>query len=599
MKILSACTISILLILPGLVFGQEHFERIIDDYEAGRITYREYLVNRGYAAFMPERLPDIYRPHERWYIKCPTFIIAEIKMNFTILSPEEQNLFAQYIYRPSPQELPKTYSTPEGHFIIHYTTLWPPEGMPSNSVPREDLNNNGTPDFVEEAGFAFEHAYRFHVDTLGYNPMPSDGDEYDVYMRNLPTGTYGLTTWEYDIPETNWFDYTSYIIVSNDFQDEGLYTKGIDALRVTAAHELHHAIQLGYVLRRNDFWFYEWTSTWMEDMVWDNVNDYFQYLDPLFKNFDKKITTFNSRHEYGMCIFNHYLSSAYGANIIRKIWEQFHLNRAYDTMKSVIEMETGELFDDVIHEFFMWNYFTGDRADTVHYYRDGKHFPEVKYEIDLFQENDTTVTIEQINQSAKYIRITRQQPTAFTVDAAADPQDINKWHVGLLATDDAIRYTNPYMDNIPFLDGISGSGTVSAVGSNPELVVVITNTAAQMNTWGNGQYSLNLDFTFAGPAMINANKLLATRPSPADFSKVNNVIIPFVLVEESDIKINLYSISGRLIKSFPAEHHVPGLHTRLFWDGRDNNGNMVPNGIYIYIMKGANFTDIKKMAVIR
>jgi len=51
---------------------------------------------------------------------------------------------------------------------------------------------------------------------------------------------YGQTTSENNVGLSRW---TSYIEIDNDFI--GFYTIGINAARVTAAHEFHHAIQMG------------------------------------------------------------------------------------------------------------------------------------------------------------------------------------------------------------------------------------------------------------------------------------------------------------------------------------------------------------------
>jgi len=75
--------------------------------------------------------------------------------------------------------------------------------------------------------------------------------------------------------------WTSDIDIDNDFIGSKYNAKGIQALRVTAAHEFHHAIQYGY-----GWWGerypYELTSTWMEDVVYTDVNDYYQYLPDYF-----------------------------------------------------------------------------------------------------------------------------------------------------------------------------------------------------------------------------------------------------------------------------------------------------------------------------
>ena len=46
---------------------------------------------------------------------------------------------------------------------------------------------------------------------------------------------------------------------------------------MTAAHEFFHAVQFAYDAA-DDQWFMESTATWMEDEIYDDVNDNLQYL---------------------------------------------------------------------------------------------------------------------------------------------------------------------------------------------------------------------------------------------------------------------------------------------------------------------------------
>ena len=50
-----------------------------------------------------------------------------------------------------------------------------------------------------------------------------------------------------------------------------------NSLRVTAAHEFFHAIQFAYDVNE-DIWFMEGTATWVEDEVYDSINDNYQFL---------------------------------------------------------------------------------------------------------------------------------------------------------------------------------------------------------------------------------------------------------------------------------------------------------------------------------
>ena len=71
----------------------------------------------------------------------------------------------------------------------------------------------------------------------------------------------------------------SYLELDNDYTNPVYQqTKGTDALRVTIAHEFHHAVQFGYYQGTDGVWWQESTSTWMEEVAYPHIDDYLQYL---------------------------------------------------------------------------------------------------------------------------------------------------------------------------------------------------------------------------------------------------------------------------------------------------------------------------------
>ena len=72
-----------------------------------------------------------------------------------------------------------------------------------------------------------------------------------------------------------------YLVLDNDYSPfEFPGTKPIQDLQVTFAHEYNHILQFGYDAFQ-DPWFAESTATWMEDQVYNGIDDYLRYVRPL------------------------------------------------------------------------------------------------------------------------------------------------------------------------------------------------------------------------------------------------------------------------------------------------------------------------------
>jgi len=65
---------------------------------------------------------------------------------------------------------------------------------------------------------------------------------------------------------------------------------------------------------------------------------------------------------------------------------------------------------------------------------------------------------------------------------------------------------------------------------------------------------------------------------------VNDVLVMefdlFLLMEQADVTATLYALDGRLVRQLELDGNIG--EQRLEWDGRDENGERVPPGIYLY-----------------
>jgi hypothetical protein len=79
--------------------------------------------------------------------------------------------------------------------------------------------------------------------------------------------------------------------------------------------------------------------------------------------------------------------------------------------------------------------------------------------------------------------------------------------------------------------------------------------------------------------------------------------IPFELSSPADVIINIYDVSGQLVRRIDLGHKQSGVYTSkdmaAYWNGRNSSGEVVSSGIYLYNIQSGNFTATKKMLVVR
>jgi len=72
-------------------------------------------------------------------------------------------------------------------------------------------------------------------------------------------------------------------------------------------------------------------------------------------------------------------------------------------------------------------------------------------------------------------------------------------------------------------------------------------------------------------------------------------VIRFAHPNNTNTIIQIYNVAGELIK----DYHVPPAVNEIIWNGKDNNGNEVPNGIYICNLKTADNIERSKIMLIK
>src|SRR6185369_16604648 len=254
--------------------------------------------------------------------KCGMPLRHDLKRDWKLLEESTQKTLAKYLGKPSLAG-ETVFQSNGGHFRIHYATSG------DDAPPAADTNNNNIPDWIEAAGDAFEAAYNREITVMGYRVPPEI--PCNVYLQNMTA--FGLTETDTMTGQSA----TSFITIENDFAEQpfqnsipgndSAHVKSLKSLQITAAHEFHHVIQFGYNIYFQP-WYAEATATWMEDEVYDSVNQLYDYSVPYLagtpNSGEGTATSLDSGNGYSRWIFNrHIYEQFYPYDIIKGIWEAF------------------------------------------------------------------------------------------------------------------------------------------------------------------------------------------------------------------------------------------------------------------------------------
>ena len=364
-RLITICAIVCLWLLP-LAAQQPALKGwpvILEDYQKGLISLDEKARLALNLLVNPEILPERYRIDVP--MRDATTMILDIMTDKDQIDPWIIEQYYLVLTRVNKQRF---YDTPEGNFRIHYDT----SGTHAVYQPDIDVDPaDGVPDFVNRTSEYFERAWTFQSDTLGYDTPPFDGSNgggsnlYDVYMHRY-SGAYGVTwpeNYSNQRPNRN-YDMTSYIYVDPTYNGFG-YPDRTLPMKVTSAHEFFHAVQFAYNANAGG-WFMENCAVWMEETMWDEINDCYFYMPYFFNNVHFAMTTYNGSYEYGAFVWPTFLSEFHDNEIIRTVWEWSIPSNAFNAIVGVLD-EYGSGIENEYPIYATWNFLTGSRSDEEHY----------------------------------------------------------------------------------------------------------------------------------------------------------------------------------------------------------------------------------------
>lgn len=499
-------------------------------------------------------------------VKCAFGLVNDVLLGSRLIDGPEKSLPA-LLFRPFTDT---SVVTPLGYFRVHYNTS-------GNDAPAYDIG---------QLLIAADSSYIYETSYLGFPAPPFDngqgGDSlYDIYILNLG-GVYGFTELEDEIVPGSG-RHTSYIMMDNDFL--GFYTTGIEAARVTVAHEIHHGIQIGnYIVRQQnggilDTWFYEMTSTAMEEFVFDTVNDYHGYLPSFFNGADR---SFGQNSGYNLAHWNIYLRDKH--NDLTLFTDQWILLKSYRALDAIQFSLTdrGLSFQEALHEFSVWCYFTNYRFKPG-YFEEGKAYPAVKAKVTA-NMNSSLLTMQFLLKPASVNYI-------LTINTRG----------GLSDTLFVIFVNGDVRLGIDSMNTLMGLKMLLSDFSSPEAKKIsdyyyLRTEVLQPVFWS---YAAVLNNYYIPSGGIGGPVMKDVYPSPFFYSRHSGLTIP---LEQSRISgemdFAVYTASLDLIWSSVVRTTFEGQNVVKWSPVTGLRNEKLPSGIYIYILCRDDFVQKGKFTVI-
>jgi len=495
--------------------------------------------------------------------------------------------------------LDETYDS--GNFRFHYTTTG------NNAISSTDTNSNSIPDYIDVMSETFNTVAEYQLTTLGFSEPPGDGwyptnndnggnGSYDVYIRNAGAGVYGYVQPEdwannsgnnenSNANEVNAF--TSYMVMRHNYN--GFPNTLIENIQVTAAHEFFHAVQFGYD-GFEESWIFEATSVQMEEMIYDDVNDCYQYMSSWFNSPHQSLNLDSSNRWYGSFIFFEYVNTHLSVGAIKAFWEKSITHDSYYGEYSIQTLDeafqdSGSSFSSMLNGMSIANRIMSSSASiSPYYYEEADSYtstPSTFSTVSFSAGGNESVTSTNLNaNAAQYIKLNTNDPVSASLTNNDGNNSDLELHAIISFGDSAWTVLSGNPLNVNQNDA-----------SNIYFVVVSQNPDAS-----NFDYTLTFSDGVASVAPEIPNSFSVSNAYPNPFNPQTHFQIELDVPEK--VSVFIYDINGRLVKTLINDQLNADRHT-LIWNGLDGNGNPAASGTYFVRLKGERQENWQKVTLLK
>jgi hypothetical protein len=565
--------IATLAVLAGTASAQQvGGRRSSAPLEIGRSSREQHLVQEFERIFAPDLLPQELRGASAAPAKCATLLVLEYQQARSDLSPATVRAIDGWL---TPQvAAASTYETT--HFRFTYSVDGP-DAVPSADVAPAD----GVPDFVAHLGTWGETAWASLVDDAGFQTPLRQAGHVNVSVRAMDA--YGFTQLVDSVPS---------IVLNHDFAgfppNDDPDGSAAGAAKVTIAHEFKHTTQYAGSRWTEGGWL-EADAIWAEDFVFDDANDYLQFLP-----FGSPISNPENWWpiSYEDCLFSKCLSEQHGVSILVDFFARRAAVPSEPVLASydVVLRRRGSSLSDAAATLGLWCWFTGANAE-------GR--PTGFAEADRYPSPSLSAVV--VGTASRQVA-----PLGTSYLLATSAGRTGRPHVALATNGTAalaLHAVTTDRDGARAFLRIPVTGSGSAAAEIPRdwadlatLVVCVTDVDSRVLPGG---YNVGVDSDGAvGTGLLEAAQLFALHPNRPNPFRASTTL-SFSLPAAATVRLAVYDTAGRLVRRL-LEHESlgAGAHERV-WDGRDEAGHVVAPGIYAYRLEADGRAATRKMLLLR
>ena len=93
--------------------------------------------------------------------------------------------------------------------------------------------------------------------------------------------------------------------------------------------------------------------------------------------------------------------------------------------------------------------------------------------------------------------------------------------------------------------------------------------------------------------------LLANYPNPFN----PETWIPYHLAQDADVTLTIYSMSGQVVRQLALGYQAAGKYQNrsraIYWNGKNEFGESVANGVYFYTLTAGDYSATRKMVILK